>query len=75
MNLDALLPIGTAEKVPVNLFDFDTNNPRFTPDKRPESNEDSAIVEKLASTADLAELTAIMQRFDPVRSVTGILAS
>lgn len=51
-----LPPIGQAEKVPVELLDFDENNPRFTPDKRPSGSGDSAIIAMLAASADLAEL-------------------
>ncbi len=54
--IDQLLPIGHAEKVPVELLDFDGNNPRFTPDKRPEGSSDSAVIAMLATSADLAEL-------------------
>lgn len=31
-NID-FLPIGQAQRVPVDFLDFDENNPRFTPDK------------------------------------------
>ncbi|WP_406853534.1 ParB N-terminal domain-containing protein [Alsobacter sp. KACC 23698] len=51
-----LPPIGQAEKVPVELLDFDKNNPRFTPDKQPAGSSDSAVVSMLASSADLSEL-------------------
>ncbi|WP_082016211.1 ParB N-terminal domain-containing protein [Aureimonas altamirensis] len=54
--IDALIPIGQATKVPVELLDFDQNNPRFTPDKRPDGNGDAAVVAMLATSADLAEL-------------------
>jgi hypothetical protein len=56
MSLDDLVRIGQSEKVPVEILDFDVNNPRFTPDKRPDSNSDASVAEKLASSADLAEL-------------------
>lgn len=56
MNLDAILPIGASEKVSVDLLDFDTNNPRFTPDKKPATSSDDDIVIQLARSADLAEL-------------------
>ncbi|WP_210235443.1 ParB N-terminal domain-containing protein [Mesorhizobium sp. M8A.F.Ca.ET.165.01.1.1] len=56
MDLDKILPVGHAEKVPVGLLDFDTNNPRFTPDKEPASSSDDDIVIQLAKSADLAEL-------------------
>jgi hypothetical protein len=49
-------PIGRAEKVPVELLDFDENNPRFTPDKRPEGTGESAVISRLATSADLSEL-------------------
>ena len=52
----AFPPIGQAEKVPVELLDFDENNPRFTPDKRPEGTGDSAVISRLAASADLSEL-------------------
>ncbi|OWV79257.1 hypothetical protein ATY78_10430 [Rhizobium sp. R635] len=56
MDLDTILPVGTSEKVPVGLLDFDTNNPRFTPDKAPASSSDDDVVIQLARSADLAEL-------------------
>ncbi|MBF9152795.1 ParB N-terminal domain-containing protein [Novosphingobium jiangmenense] len=49
-------PIGHAEKVGVELLDFDQNNPRFTPDKRPSDSGDSAVISMLAASADLSEL-------------------
>ncbi len=49
-------PIGQAEKVSVELLDFDVNNPRFTPDKRPSGSGDSAVISMLAASADLSEL-------------------
>lgn len=49
-------PIGQAEKVPVEILDFDENNPRFTPDKRPSGSGDSAVISMLATSADLSEL-------------------
>jgi hypothetical protein len=49
-------PIGHAEKVPVEILDFDQNNPRFTPDKRPSGSGDSAVISMLATSADLSEL-------------------
>lgn len=54
--IDQLLPVGHAEKVPVEILDFDENNPRFTPDKKPDSDTDSAVISMLATSADLAEL-------------------
>lgn len=51
-----LPPIGRAEKVPVESLDFDENNPRFTPDKRPAGTDDGAVISMLATSADLAEL-------------------
>lgn len=56
MDLDAILPVGASEKVPVEFLDFDINNPRFTPDKGPASANDDDIVLQLARSADLAEL-------------------
>jgi hypothetical protein len=49
-------PIGQAEKVPVDILDFDENNPRFTPDKQPAGSGDSAVISMLATSADLSEL-------------------
>jgi hypothetical protein len=49
-------PARIAEKVPVSILDFDDNNPRFTPDKRPTDSGDVAVIAMLAATADLAEL-------------------
>lgn len=51
-----LPPIGQAEKVPVEILDFDKNNPRFTPDKQPAGSSDSAVISMLATSADLSEL-------------------
>lgn len=48
--------IGQAEKVPVEFLDFDENNPRFTPDKRPTGSSDAAVISMLAASADLSEL-------------------
>lgn len=56
MDLDVISPVGTSEKVPVDLLDFDINNPRFTPDKAPASSNDDDVVVQLARSADLAEL-------------------
>jgi hypothetical protein len=52
----AIPPIGQAVRVPVELLDFDENNPRFTPDKRPTGPGDAAVISMLAASADLAEL-------------------
>ena len=51
-----LPPTGQAVKVSVELLDFDSNNPRFTPDKQPSGSGDSAVVQMLAASADLSEL-------------------
>lgn len=51
-----LPPIGEAQKVPVELLDFDQNNPRFTPDKKPAGTGDEAVIAMLATSADLSEL-------------------
>ena len=51
-----LPPLNQAEKVPVDWLDFDANNPRFTPDKKPTSNGDHEVVSMLATSADLSEL-------------------
>ncbi|WP_204340849.1 hypothetical protein [Rhizobium ruizarguesonis] len=56
INWDAISPVGEAKRVDVKLLTFDVNNPRFTPDKRPEADNDVAIISKLVSTADLGEL-------------------
>lgn len=42
--------------VSVELLEFDRENPRFTPDKRPANNTDQAIIELLDRTSDLGEL-------------------
>lgn len=52
----ALPPIGEAQKVSVELLDFDENNPRFTPDKKPVGTGDEAVIAMLATSADLSEL-------------------
>ncbi len=44
------------EKVFVDQLAFDRENARFTPEKRPESDSDAAIIAHLASSADLGEL-------------------
>lgn len=54
--IDRFPPIGQAEKVSVEILDFDENNPRFTPDKQPSGSGDSAVIAMLASSADLSEL-------------------
>jgi hypothetical protein len=51
-----LIDVKDTAEVPVDFLVFDQDNPRFTPDKRPEDATDAAIIAKLASTADLAEL-------------------
>ena len=56
LDWDILAPIGEAVEVEVAKLHFDDHNPRFTPDKRPNDNTEGAVVEKLASTADLSEL-------------------
>lgn len=52
----ALIGIKDTAEVPVDFLIFDQDNPRFTPDKKPDDETDIAIIAKLASTADLAEL-------------------
>jgi len=42
--------------VPVERLSFDFDNPRFTPDKRPTSNTDAAVIAHLQGSADLGEL-------------------
>jgi hypothetical protein len=49
-------PVGQAQKVSVELLDFDQNNPRFTPDKQPTDAGDPAVIAMLATSADLSEL-------------------
>ncbi len=46
----------TRVEVPIGDLSFDVDNPRFTPEKSPESLTDDAIIGYLAATADLAEL-------------------
>jgi ParB-like nuclease domain len=55
-DIDQIVRVGYAEKVPVEILDFDPNNPRFTPDKEPDGSTDAAVIAMLASSADLAEL-------------------
>ena len=56
MDWDKIVDIRDTALVDVNLLQFDTNNPRFTPDKRPDEDSDRAIIAELARTADLSEL-------------------
>lgn len=56
MNWDSVVVVADSTLVDVDLLCFDTSNPRFTPDKRPADETNLAIVRKLASSADLAEL-------------------
>ena len=56
MDWDKILKSEVPTKIGVEHLHFDTNNPRFTPNKRPDRDTDEAIVSTLASTADLAEL-------------------
>lgn len=56
MDWDTVVGIKETKLVDVELLNFDTNNPRFTPDKRPDEDTDAAIVAELARTADLSEL-------------------
>ncbi|KIC18517.1 hypothetical protein [Leisingera sp. ANG-DT] len=56
MNWDDVIGIRDTELVSVDLLHFDTNNPRFTPDRRPGEDTDPAIIAELARTADLSEL-------------------
>ncbi len=42
--------------MPVERLKFDDTNPRYTPDKRPKSGADAAVIEYLDRTADLGEL-------------------
>ena len=57
MNWDEIVKVKNSAEVDVELLHFDIKNARFTPDKRPDENTDSAIIATLARTADLAELT------------------
>lgn len=50
------VPARDRSPVDVGRLTFDKNNPRFTPEKRPESDAEAAIITQLAATADLAEL-------------------
>ncbi len=56
MNWDNIAPVNQTKEVSLDLLHFDINNPRFTPDKKPEDDTDQAVISMLASTADLAEL-------------------
>lgn len=56
LNWDATVGIGKTGLVDAYLLHFDTGNPRFTPDKRPDENTDEAIVVEMARSADLSEL-------------------
>lgn len=47
---------GQRGRVPVERLSFDSSNPRYTPDKRPENGSDAAVIEHLDRTADLGEL-------------------
>lgn len=53
---DQIVEATQTKLVDVELLNFDTNNPRFTPDKRPDDDTDAAIVAELARTSDLSEL-------------------
>ena len=56
MDWNSIVEVTDSTLVAVKHLCFDTSNPRFTPDKRPEDGTNLAIVRKLASSADLAEL-------------------
>lgn len=56
MNWDEIAPVKESKEVELKHLHFDIKNPRFTPDKKPDEETDQAIISKLASTADLAEL-------------------
>lgn len=56
MDWDSIAPLRVPSTVPVELLEFDRENPRFTPDKRPETDSDGAIIELLDRTSDLGEL-------------------
>ncbi|WP_121062189.1 hypothetical protein [Chachezhania antarctica] len=53
---DQDLPLRTSKTVDVELLEFDQDNPRFTPDKRPEDGSDEAIITLLDRSSDLGEL-------------------
>ena len=53
---DKIVGVKETKLVDVKLLHFDTNNPRFTPDKRPDGDTDHAIVAELARSADISEL-------------------
>ena len=56
MDWNTIVGVGETELVSVELLNFDRENPRFTPDKRPTEDSDLAIVAELARSADLSEL-------------------
>ncbi len=56
MDWNDIVGVRETRLVDVELLNFDKNNPRFTPDKRPDEDSDRAIVAELARTADLSEL-------------------
>lgn len=56
MNWEQIVGVRESKLVDIGLLNFDKNNPRFTPDKRPNEDSDRAIVAELARTADLSEL-------------------
>lgn len=56
MYWDKIVGVKETKLVDVKLLHFDTNNPRFTPDKRPDGDTDYAIVAELARSADISEL-------------------
>lgn len=56
VNWSQELPLKTSKPVDVGLLEFDRENPRFTPDKRPENNSDEAIITLLDRSSDLGEL-------------------
>jgi hypothetical protein len=56
MNWDKVLPLRVSKEVDVSFLDFDRDNPRFTPDKRPSDGSDEAIITLLDRTSDLGEL-------------------
>lgn len=56
MDWNEIVGVGETKLVDVELLNFDSSNPRFTPDKRPNEDSDPAIVAELARSADLSEL-------------------
>jgi len=54
------LKVGDTKKIPLNLLRFDLQNPRLTPDHRPEVSENPYIIQSLYKYEDLDELITSM---------------